>query len=106
VLTLRCFTDWVPNTQTRQYVAYGHIFLLMVFVLLMVLPVLSKMLAKLKLVYTLMTLICKRKQYFTDIAFVFRNNEWVSKCIKTMLEKQKKSEEKINLSQSVKMVRN
>ena len=71
----------------------------------MVLPILSRMLATLKLVYPLMTAICKRKQYLTDLAFVFRNNEWVSKCIQNILEKRKKTEEKITLSKALEMVR-
>ncbi len=46
--------------------------------------------AKLKLVVRLTAKILKRQQFLADLAFVFRNNELLSKCIQKMVEKRHK----------------
>jgi hypothetical protein len=49
VLTTRCFTDWVPDTEARQYVVYAQIVVVLVFLLLMLQEILWKVQAKIKL---------------------------------------------------------
>jgi hypothetical protein len=53
VLTTRCFTDWVPDTEARQYIVYVQIVGVLVFLLLMLLETLWKVQAKLNLVVNL-----------------------------------------------------
>jgi hypothetical protein len=53
VLTSRCFTDWVPDTQTRQYIACTQIVGALVFIIFMLLQIFYKVQVKLKLVVRL-----------------------------------------------------
>ena len=73
-MTTRCYMDWVPDTQTRQYVAYAQIAGILGFLIYMILQIGGKVVGKLKLVAKLIVQIYKRKQFLTDVAFVFKEN--------------------------------
>lgn len=52
-MTTRCYTDWVPDTQTRQYVTYAQIAGILGFLLYMILQIGDNIVGKLKLVVAL-----------------------------------------------------